>query len=343
MAEGVRLAPLVLPGELVHIASVCASNSVEARDRSATQARERPKHCTLLLCDFGPLELVDHGIALMDRGLGQLLGGVLAAEGLEVAIGHLHVLPDGPGSSVGATTFVSAHGGRGAGRGLGVGGLLGVGVGVGDEEAVQRAVGELGSGVGGLGHDGGDDAAAGLEIDLVQLTVALHGHRAHHLDLAGVAARRCRHGRHEPILEIHRHGRVDVQLAVGCRRRVLFGNRAVQGLLHGLELLHDRRLRDGLHGRMCHIDRPCHRGGRGEGAVVCLVVGVVVMLVVAVVVVLVMVVGAVLIVRDHNAIRTQRQQRTYGGGSGHWEGCEAHHLCYNEAVRKSGGGHLSRA
>mmetsp|Transcript_24989 Transcript_24989/g.66188 ORF Transcript_24989/g.66188 Transcript_24989/m.66188 type:complete len:237 (-) Transcript_24989:457-1167(-) len=182
--DGVFLAPLVLPGELVDVAGVRTSHAIEACDGGATEAGQGSEDSALLLSDLCTLELVNHLVALFDRGLGQLLSGVLAAKGLEVAVGHLHVRFD---------TGVVGGGGSG-GLGVGIGGLLGLRVAAGHEEAVQGAIGEFRGGVRGLREDGNGDGLRGLEVDLVQTVLALHRHRARDLDLLSVGTGGQRHG-----------------------------------------------------------------------------------------------------------------------------------------------------
>mmetsp|Transcript_2485 Transcript_2485/g.7340 ORF Transcript_2485/g.7340 Transcript_2485/m.7340 type:complete len:451 (-) Transcript_2485:2-1354(-) len=89
--QGVSLAPLVLAAVLVDVAGVGPRDAVEGRDGGATQAGERPEDGALLLGDLSPLDLVDHGVGLRDARFRELLGGVLAAEGLQVSVRHHHV------------------------------------------------------------------------------------------------------------------------------------------------------------------------------------------------------------------------------------------------------------
>mmetsp|Transcript_61498 Transcript_61498/g.199000 ORF Transcript_61498/g.199000 Transcript_61498/m.199000 type:complete len:387 (-) Transcript_61498:25-1185(-) len=326
--DGVFLAPLVLPGELVDVAGVRTSHAIEACDGGATEAGQGSEDSALLLSDLCTLELVNHLVALFDRGLGQLLSGVLAAKGLEVAVGHLHVRFD---------TGVVGGGGSG-GLGVGIGGLLGLRVAAGHQEAVQGAIGEFRKGVRGLREDGNGDGLRGLEVDLVQTVLALHRHRARDLDLLSVGTGGQRHGPRELLVEIHGQGRVDLQLAVELGRRGLRGG-GIQGVLEGLEAVHDRGLRDlRLHDRLRQSLR-WHRDGSGGGGhrldLGCgvglqdrgcnrLLALVVVMAVVVLVVVLVVVrVMALKSFRHHDRIGVQDQQRGDGGGGR--EGCKSDH------------------
>merc|ERR1740138_1323748 len=91
MVQRMGLSPLVHLVVLIDVAGLRAGHPIERRDRSTAEASQRPENRPLLLRDLSPFELVDHLVAFLDRALRQLLGGVLAAEGLQVAVGHRRV------------------------------------------------------------------------------------------------------------------------------------------------------------------------------------------------------------------------------------------------------------
>merc|ERR1719258_148903 len=90
-SERVSLAPLVQVVVLVDVAGLRARDPVERGDGGASQAGERAEDGALLLRHLGALQLVNHFVRLLDGLIGQLLRGVLAPEGLQLAVRHLGV------------------------------------------------------------------------------------------------------------------------------------------------------------------------------------------------------------------------------------------------------------
>merc|ERR1719440_1869963 len=80
-------------GVLLDVSRVRPCNAVEGSECHTSQACQRSEDRALLLRDLGPLELVNHRIALGDGCLGELLARGLAAKGLQLCEWQLW-LPD---------------------------------------------------------------------------------------------------------------------------------------------------------------------------------------------------------------------------------------------------------
>mmetsp|Transcript_41369 Transcript_41369/g.115225 ORF Transcript_41369/g.115225 Transcript_41369/m.115225 type:complete len:305 (+) Transcript_41369:58-972(+) len=264
VADWMIPAPLALPRVFVDVPRLRPRDAVEGRDRRAPEPRQGAEDRALLLRDLRPLQLVDHGVALPDRALRQLLGRVLAAEWLQVPVRHLRGVDLRSGRR-GRGSWLR----RGGRRHRHLLGLVGLVVGIGvlrGEECVQRAVRQLGLRVRGLGPNGLDDVGTCLEDHVVDVVGALvRRQRAHDLDLLRRRAGGLRDCGGEAVGKVRRQGAVHLDLA--SAHAGLLGCLLLRGedRLQVLHLLHDLAIR-GLRGLHCRLhDRSRRRGFRDDG------------------------------------------------------------------------------
>mmetsp|Transcript_41370 Transcript_41370/g.115230 ORF Transcript_41370/g.115230 Transcript_41370/m.115230 type:complete len:236 (+) Transcript_41370:58-765(+) len=190
VADWMIPAPLALPRVFVDVPRLRPRDAVEGRDRRAPEPRQGAEDRALLLRDLRPLQLVDHGVALPDGALRQLLGGVLATERLQIAVRHLGGVDlRRPVRLAGRRRRRRRHHGNLVGRAVGRG-VVTVGV-PRDEEDAQRAVRQRRGGVARLAADRLDALAPRLEDDLVHVVAVIVAARlrAEDADAVGRAAR----------------------------------------------------------------------------------------------------------------------------------------------------------